>query len=158
MNSSVKISSYLPQEKRERSKLQQVKDKYRSFTQANKGGIPKDLNELKAIKAREHALTFLNQYMNINKKTSKSQYCKTHHISHNTLNTGLKQLGYKVLGNGTNRDQSGPVETNRDQLRPVKKIKAKKGKTEAEVKAGRAYEDEEINKMINNSIAHLSVS
>jgi len=62
----VTIKSYLPQEKRERSKVQQVKDKHRSYTQTNKEGIPKDLNELKLIKLREHALTFLNQYMNIN--------------------------------------------------------------------------------------------
>ena len=69
----VTIKSYLPPEKKERTKLQQVKDKYRSFTQTNKEGIPKDLNELKSIKCREPAIPCLNQYININKKTSKSQ-------------------------------------------------------------------------------------
>ena len=158
MNPSVKITSYLPQVKRERSKLQQVKDKHRSFTQTTKEGIPKDLNELKAIKYREHAITFLNQYMNIDKKTSKTQYCKTHHISHNSLNTGLQLLGYKSRLNGTNRDQSGPVETNLDQLRPIKKSKSKSKTSSDVVKAGTTYEDEEINELINNSLANLSTS
>ena len=83
--------------------------------QSNKEGIPKDLNELKSIKCREHAKTFVNQYMNKSKKTNKSQYCKTHHISHNSLNTGLKQLGHKTRVNETKRDQTGPIETNPDQ-------------------------------------------
>jgi len=62
----VTVKSYLPAKKRERSKLQQVKDKHRSYAQNSKEGIPKDFNELKSIKLREHALTFLNQFMNIN--------------------------------------------------------------------------------------------
>src|SRR6476469_10015827 len=57
----ISVKSYLPPEKRLRSKLQQVKDKHRSFTQTNKEGIPKDLKELKAIKYRDHAITFLNE-------------------------------------------------------------------------------------------------
>ena len=111
--SNVIVTSYLPPEKRERSKLQQVKDMHKSYTQTNKNGIPKDLNELKSIKYREHAISFLNQYMNINKKMSKSHYCKTHHISHNSLNTGLQQLGHKTRVNETKRDQSRPIQTNR---------------------------------------------
>ena len=51
--SNVIVTSYLPPEKRERSKLQQVKDMHKSYTQTNKKGIPKDLNELKSIKYRE---------------------------------------------------------------------------------------------------------
>ena len=98
----ISVKSYLPPEKRVRSKLQQVKDKHRSFAQTSKEGIPKDLNELKAIKHREHAITFLNQYTNINKKMSKAQYCKTNHISHNSLNTGLKLLGFKNRVKETN--------------------------------------------------------
>ena len=66
--SNVIIKSYLPLERRERTKLQQAKDKYRSFTQTNKQGIPKDLNELKSMKYRDHAISFLNEYMNIDKK------------------------------------------------------------------------------------------
>src|SRR5271165_5814634 len=89
MTPPVTVKSYLPQEKRERSKLQQVKDKHRSFSQATKEGIPKDFDEIKSIKLREHALTFLNQCMNIDKKMSKTRYCKINHISHNSLNTGL---------------------------------------------------------------------
>jgi len=112
---NVTIKSYLPQENRERYKLQQVKDKHRSFTQTNKKDIPKDINELKLIKNRDHAITFLNEYMNIDKKSTKSKYCKTHHISHNSLNTGLKQLGYKTRLNETKPDQSRPLETKLDQ-------------------------------------------
>jgi len=170
----VTIKSYLPQEKRERTKLQQVKDKYRSFTQTNKEGIPKDLNELKSIKYRDHAISFLNQYMNINKKTSKSQYCKTNHISHNSLNTGLKLLGHKTRVNENNRDQTRPTETNQDQSKPDetnplpksirnKKIKSIQSKVKSkdlptEINAGTSYEDEEINEMINNSLANLNTS
>src|SRR5579863_2018906 len=153
---SVKIKSYLPPEKKERSKLQQVKDKHRSFTQTNKDGIPKDLNELKLIKYREHGITFLNQYMNINKKMSKSQYCKTNHISHNTLNTGLQLLGYKTRVKETILDKQRPVETNQDQLRPVKKCKSKS--KPSEVKAGTSYEDEEIKEMINTGLVNLNTS
>src|ERR1044071_4664377 len=171
----VTIKSYLPPEKRERSKLQQVKDKHRSFTQTNKEGIPKDLNELKLIKYREHAIAFLNEYMNIDKKITKSKYCKSNHISHNSLNTGLKLLGYKLAGNQTTRDQSRPTETNLDQSRPIgtklehtrpKQSKSKHKKTfipKSEIKAGiytdekSINEDEEINDMINNSLANLQL-
>ena len=150
---SVKIKSYLPPEKRERSKLQQVKDKHRSFTQTNKDGISKDLNELKSIKYREHAITFLNQYTNIKKNMrSKSQYCKTNHISHNSLNTGLKLLGYKTRVKETNLDKMRRVETNLDQSRPVKTSKSKS--KPSEIKCGKTYEDEEIDEMINNSLAN----
>ena len=152
----ISIKSYLPPEKRTRSKLQQVKDKHRSFTQTNKEGIPKDLNELKAIKYREHGVTFLNQYMNINKKMSKSQYCKTNHISHNSLNTGLKQLGYKTRVKETNLGKQSPVETNPNQLKPVKKSKTKS--KPSEIKAGETYDDDEIEEMINNSLTNLSTS
>src|SRR3989441_5550328 len=173
----VTIKSYLPEGKRERSKLQQLKDKHRSFTETNKEGIPKDLNELKLMKYREHAITFLNQYLNINKKTSKSQYCKTNQISHNSLNVGLEELGYKTRVKQTNLntvkhkkdnlDQMSPIETNQDQSRPIKhkKVKSVQSKPKdlsnlnpTEVTAGTTYEDEEINDMINNSLANLHTS
>ena len=162
----VTIKSYLPQEKRERSKLQQVKDKHRSYTRTSKEGIPKDLNELKAIKYREHAITFLNQYTNINKKMSKGLYCKTNHISHNSLNTGLKLLGYKSrvkeTNSGpieTNLDRSRPIETDRGQSKPVKAKREKKTKKEpTEIKAGEPYKDKEIKEMITNSLANISIS
>jgi len=147
----VTIKSYLPEGKRERSKLQQLKDKHRSFTETNKEGIPKDLNELKLIKYREHAITFLNEYLNINKKTSKSKYCKTNQISHNSLNVGLEELGYKTRVKQTNLntvkhkkanlDQASPIETNQDQSRPIKgKLNKKK---EQIVKGGEPYNFEE---------------
>src|SRR6476469_1055634 len=152
----ISVKLYLPPEKRARSKLQQVKDKHRSFMQTSKEGIPKDLNELKAIKHREHAITFLNQYMNINKKMSKAQYCKANHISHNSLNTGLKLLGFKNRVIETNRDQLRPIETNQDQLRPTPiKMRKPKLKTPSEIKAGITYEDKEIDEMINNSLKNL---
>ena len=154
--SNVTIKSYLPQEKSKRSKLQQVKDKHRSFTQTNKKDIPKDLNELKLIKNRDHAIAFLNEYMNIDKKTSKSKYCKINHISHNSLNTGLKQLGYKTRLNETKPDQSRPLETKQGQSRP----KRKKQNLNKEIKAGKvfeSYEDDDITEMINNSLANLQV-
>jgi hypothetical protein len=154
---SVTIKSYLPPEKRERSKLQQVKDKHRSFTLTNKKDIPKDINELKAIKYRDHGITFLNEYMNIDKKMSKAQYCKTHHISHNSLNTGLKILGYKTRINETKQDQLRPIETNQDQPKPLKATRPKR-KAPPEIKAGKSYEDKEIDEMINNSLASLSTS
>ena len=112
MKRSPLVQSYLPlQEKNERSKLLQLKDKYRSFTKSNKEGIPKDLNELKLIKHREHAITFLNQYLNTEKSVSKSKYCKDKHISHNSINKGLKQLGYKI------QVKQHTIETSLDQLR-----------------------------------------
>ena len=151
------VKSYLPPEKRVQSKLQQVKDKHRSFTQTSKEGIPKDLNELKAIMYRDHSITFLNQYMNINQKMSKSQYCKINHISHNSLNTGLSLLGYKTRINETNRDPLRSIETNQDQLRPIKTRKSK-SKTPSEIKGGITYDDKEIDEMINNSLTNLSVA
>jgi hypothetical protein len=156
MPPSVTVKSYLPQEKKERSKLQQIKDKHRSFTQTSNEGIPKDFKELKSIKLREHGLTFLNQYMNLDKKVSKTKYCKTNHISHNSLNTGLKLLGCK---SSVKRGPLRPVETIPDQSRPVKtKKKVGKTKTEAtEIKAGEPFEDEEINEMINDSLANLRI-
>jgi hypothetical protein len=152
----ISVKSYLPPEKRARSKLQQVKDKHRSFTQTNKEGIPKDLNELKAIKHREHAITFLDQYMDINKKMSKAQYCKANHIGHNSLNTGLKLLGYKTLVKETNRGQSGAIQATSDQPGPIKKTKRKT--KPSEIKAGTTYEDKELDEMINNSLANLTTS
>src|SRR6476469_9803936 len=160
----ISVKSYLPPEKRARSKLQQVKDKHRSFTQTNNEGIPKDLNELKAMKHREHAITFLNQYMNINKKMSKAQYCKANNISHNSLNTGLELLGYKTRVKKTNRDQLSPSETNCDQLRPtktntVKNKRTKRTEQTEEVKAGEPYDFEEIfTKTIDSFSRNLNVT
>ena len=172
MNTSqVTIKSYLPPEKRERSKLQQVKDKHRSFTQTNKKGVPKDLNELKLIKYRDHAIAFLNEYMNTDKKTTKSKYCKTHHISHNSLNTGLKLLGYKT---SIKSEQSRPNETKPDQSRPnetkqkkQRLIKAGHNNTEhsfasfikdeAECYSVSEMKEEDLQEMINSSLANLQV-
>ena len=166
MISPVTIKSYLPQEKRERSKLQQVKDKHRSFTQTSNEGIPKDLKELKAIKYREHAITFLNQFMNINKKMSKSAYCKSNHISHNSLNAGLKLLGYKTRLKETNSrliettlGLVKPVEHNRDhQVKPVTKRERNTKKVTNEIKGGVPYEDDEIKELITNSLANIHIS
>ena len=162
----VTIKSYLPPVKKERSNLQQVKDKYRSFSQTNKEGIPKDLNELKSIKNREHGISFLNQYMNINKKVTKSQYCQTNHISHNSLNMGLNLLGHKTRVNETKPDQTRSNETKPDQIRsneinqqkeinPQLKKSIKKIKGIQDIKGGKSYEDEEIDEMINNSLSNL---
>ena len=171
MNSSVKIQSYLPPEKRVRSQLQQVKAKHMSFTHTNKEGIPKDLNELRAIKHREHAISFLNQYMDISRKMTKSRYCKSNRISHNSLNTGLNILGYKTRVNETNRDktrhietESRHVETDRDQSKHIetkpenKKTKSKSKSSSTEIKAGKIYDDEELNEIVNNSFCKLSTS
>jgi len=144
------ITYYLPL-KREQSKLQQVKNKYKSFTQANKEGIPKDLEELKLIKLREHAIAFLELYMDINKKVTKSQYCKTHHISHNSLNKGLNQLGHKTRVIETKPDQSKPIKTKQVKTKP----KSKLSKVDDSISAG--YADEELNNLINNSLANMSI-
>jgi hypothetical protein len=153
----VTVKSYLPQEKKERSKLQQVKDKHKSFTQTSNEGIPKDLNELKSIKLREHALTFINHYTDLDKKMSKTRYCKTKHISHNSLNTGLKLLGWKTH---VKRDHLRRVETNLDQSGPIKtKKKAIKTKAETtEIKAGKSYDDDEINELLNKGLSRLSTT
>ena len=149
MNTSqVTIKSYLPPERRERSKLQQVKDKHRSFTQTNKKGVPKDLNELKLIKYRDHAIAFLNEYMNTHKKTTKSKYCKTHHISHNSLNTGLKLLGYKT---SIKSDQSRPTETKQKKQRLIKAGQNTECNSVSKIK------EEDLQEMINNSLANLQV-
>lgn len=140
--SNVTVKSYLPSEKeRVRSKLQQVKDKHRSFTQTNKQGIPKDFNELKLIKYREHAITFLNEYMNIDKKTTKSEYCKSNHISHNSLNNALKLMGHATTRKAP---KAKPIKTKSKQSRPI-------------IKAGKILNDEEINEIIENSLANLSL-
>ena len=142
----ISVKSYLPPEKRVRSKLQQVKDKHRSFTQTNKEGIPKDLNELKAIKYRDHAITFLNEYTDIDKSTTKKQYCKTHHISHNSLNAGLKQLGHETH---IKRDVSRPIETIPDQN--LKRPRTKKTLDKQTVKGGESYDFEDtFNKAIDS--------
>ena len=101
--------------------------------------------------------------MNINKKISKSKYCKTNHISHHSLNTGLKLIGYKTRINEPNRAQTSPIEPNKAQTKKVKPKRAQaKSKTvsdQIEVHAaGTTYEDEEIKEMINNSLANLSTS
>ena len=109
--------------------------------------------------------------MDISKKTTKSRYCKTNRISHNSLNTGLKILGYKTRIKETNRDQSRHieteyrhVETDRDQSKhnktkaESKKTKSKSKSTSTKIKAGKTYEDEESNEIVNNSFCKLSTS
>ena len=115
---AVNVKSYLPLEKKERSKLQQVKDKHMSFTKASKDGIPKDIDELKLIRNREHAIAYLNQYIDIGHQSiSKSKYCEDKHISHNSLNMGLEQLGYRTRVLRIKRDQLRRVETEISQLK-----------------------------------------
>ena len=157
---SVKSTYYLPPPKRERSNLQQVKDKYRSFIQANKEGVPKDLADLKDIRHREHALLFLKQYADVTKNTNKTKYCKSHHISHNSLNTGLELVGYKtrVKKTDSSTNKCVPVQS--------KKIKTKRAPTKPkatisdqnEVKAGTGYDEEKINEILSSSMANLKTS
>jgi len=147
----VTIKSYLPEARKERSKLQQVKDKHRSFTESNKERIPKDYKELRLMKCREHAIKYLNDYLNLEKKTNKSQYCKTNHISHNTLNQGLLLLGHKTRINKTNQDESKRTKTNSDDKKPIKKSKSK-------IVAGQCYDDSAINEMINSSLDNLKIN
>ena len=117
MNTSqVTIKSYRPPEKRERSKLQQVKDKHRSFPETNKQDIPKDMKELKSMKYIDHAIAFLNEYTNINKKTTKAKYCKANHISHKSLNTGLKLLGHNPYRGDQNNVLLNPVRETRSKI------------------------------------------
>ena len=89
-----------------------------SFTKASKDGIPKDIDELKLIRNREHAIAYLNQYIDIGHQSiSKSKYCKDKHISHNSLNMGLEQLGYRTRVLRIKRDQLRRVETEISQLK-----------------------------------------
>ena len=161
------IQSYLPLERNERSKLQHIKDKHRSFTQTSKEGIPKDLNELKLMRKREHAISFIDLYIDIDKSTSKSKYCKDKHISHNSLNTGLKSLGYEKH---VKRDRTRPIETNLDQTRPIdtdvdqtrpKKKKVKPKDTEpntASVSAGFSDTRANASRIPSGSDTHANVS
>ena len=83
---------------------------------------------------------------------TKAQYCKTHHISHNTLNTGLQQLGCKTH---VKRDVSRPIETIPDQKLKRSRIKkTKKTPDEQTVKAGEPYDFEDT---FNKTIDSLSL-
>ena len=84
---------------------------------------------------------------------SKSQYCKTNHISHHSLNDGLKQLGCKVNRKEPKRVQLNPLEAITDQL-ASKADQPKKNKRK-EIKAGseEALSDEMY---LTNRIAGLS--
>jgi hypothetical protein len=103
---------------RQPSELQQFKNSYKSFIQDKKLNIPKNINEVTQIRNRNFAVEYLN--LTVNKKLTKTDFCKSKSISRNFLNMGQNLAGIKIAcktrTNGNKREQSGTKENKSEQL------------------------------------------
>jgi UDP-galactopyranose mutase len=85
---------YTPLKTRQQSDLQQFKNSYKSFTQDKKLNIPRNINEVTQMRNRNFAIEYLNS--TVNKKLTKTDFCKSKSISRNSLNMGLNSVGIKM--------------------------------------------------------------
>jgi UDP-galactopyranose mutase len=122
---------YTPLKTRQPSELQQFKNSYKSFTQDKKPNIPKNINEVTQMRNRNFAIEYLNS--TVNKKLTKTEFCKCKNISRNSLNMGLNSVGIKITcktrTNENKREQSGTKYNKSEQLGTKErksKIKSKK--------------------------------
>jgi UDP-galactopyranose mutase len=112
------VEYYTPLKIRQPSELQQFKNSYKSFTQDKQLNIPKNINEVTQMRNRNFAIEYLNS--TVNKKLTKTEFCKFKNISRNSLNMGLNSVGIKIAcktrTNENKREQSGAKENKSEQL------------------------------------------
>jgi hypothetical protein len=110
---------YTPMKIRQPSELQQFKNSYKSFTLDKKLNIPKNDNEVTQMRNRNFAIEYLNS--TVNKKLTKTEFCKFKNISRNSLNMGLNSVGIniacKTRTNGNNPEQKRTNRNNWEQKR-----------------------------------------
>lgn len=113
---------------RKQSQLQQLKTAVKSSNSTSEKDLPKNLKELKDLKYRELALKFSNEFIS-GHVTSKDSFCKRNHISHDSLNRGLKTLGCQTTprrdNNKENQSESSLNKTEKEQLRLKNKLEKK---------------------------------
>jgi hypothetical protein len=151
---------YTPLKTRQPSELQQFKNSYKSFTQDKKLNIPRNINEVTQMRNRNFAIEYLNS--TVNKKLTKTDFCKSKSISRNSLNMGLNSVGIKIAcktrTNGNKPEQSGTKENNSEQVGTKErqsKTKNKKIFDNVEHKAGSRKHislDEEADELISKSL------
>jgi hypothetical protein len=103
--------------------------------------IPKNINEVTQMRNRNFAIEYLNS--TVNKKLTKTDFCKSKSISRNSLNMGLHSVGIKIAcktrTNENKREQSRTKENKSEQLGTKErkiKIKNKKMFDNVDHKAG----------------------
>jgi hypothetical protein len=147
---------YTPLKTRQPSELQQFKNSYKFFTQDKKLNIPKNINEVTQMRNRNFAIEYLNS--TVNKKLTKTDFCKSKSISRNSLNMGLNSVAIKIAcktrRNENKPEQSGTKENKSEQL-GTKERKNKKIFDNVEHKAGSRKHislDEEADELISKSL------
>ncbi|RZB38710.1 hypothetical protein BDFB_014738 [Asbolus verrucosus] len=113
------VIKYYKSPKRQQSDLQILRNSYKSFSMDKKMNIPKNNNEITQMRNRNYATEYLN--LTINKKLTKTDFCKSSQISINSLNKGLESLDVKIKSKKTNKIT---VEEDLKTVKPlIKKIK-----------------------------------
>jgi UDP-galactopyranose mutase len=111
--SKIVAEYYTPLKTRQPSELQQFKNRYKSFTQDKKLNIPRNINEVTQMRNRNFAIEYLNS--TVNKKITKTDFCKSKSISRNSLNMGLNSVGIKITcKTRTNENKREQKTTNRN--------------------------------------------
>jgi cation transport ATPase len=87
--------------------------------------IPKNINEVTQMRNRNFAIEYLNS--TVNKKLTKTDFCRSKNISRNSLNMGLNSVGIKIAcktrTNENKQEQSGTKENKSEQLGTKEKKK-----------------------------------
>jgi hypothetical protein len=112
------------------------------------------------MRNRNFAIEYLNS--TVNKKLTKTEFCKSKNISRNSLNMGLNSVGIKIAcktrTNENKQEQSGAKENKSEQLGTKErksKTKNKKIFDNVEHKAGSRKHislDEEADELISKSL------
>jgi hypothetical protein len=78
--------------------------------------IPKNINEVTQMRNRNFAIEYLNS--TVNKKLTKTDFCRSKNISRNSINMGLNSVGIacKTRTNENKQEQSGTKENKSEQL------------------------------------------
>jgi hypothetical protein len=76
--------------------------------------IPKNINEVTQMRNRNFAIEYLNS--TVNKKLTKTDFCRSKNISRNSINMGLNSVGCKTRTNENKQEQSGTKENKSEQL------------------------------------------
>jgi 3-isopropylmalate dehydratase small subunit len=110
---------YTPLKIRQPSELQQFKIVTNLLLLIKKLNIPKNINEVTQMRNRNFAIEYLNS--TVNKKLTKTEFCKFKNISRNSLIKGLNSVGIKIAcktrTNGNNPEQKGTNRNNWEQKR-----------------------------------------
>ena len=109
------------------------------------------------MRNRNYAIEYLN--LTINKKLTKTDFCRSNNISINSLNKGLESLGVKIKSKKKNNDEgclnTQPMSETNIRKRNKRIKHATRSEKKQESKGGYTLNEAEIDKPLNEEADDL---